>query len=111
MRLFDVSKIVNLVSELGGDHQQASQHLSSALGPGEQVDSQRHGNLLEQLDLNPQLLHEGRYGEHLDDRSANYYQKRGDERSEPGYDGTHADSVDSLQDDEEGRRPPRIGWL
>jgi len=59
---FDPSTIMNLVGQLGGDHQQAAQQLQ---GMG-QVDSQQHAGLLNQLGVDPQQLENGGYQQHFD---------------------------------------------
>ncbi len=53
---------MNLVGQLGGDHQQAAQQLQ---GMG-QVDSQQHAGLLNQLGVDPQQLENGGYQQHFD---------------------------------------------
>ena len=59
---FDPSTIMNLVGQLGGDHQQAAQQLQ---GMG-QVDSQQHAGMLSGLGVDPQQLENGGYQQHFD---------------------------------------------
>jgi len=59
---FDPSTIMNLVGQLGGDHQQAAQQLQ---GIG-QVDSQQHAGMLSGLGVDPQQLENGGYQQHFD---------------------------------------------
>ena len=59
---FDPSTIMNLVGQLGGDHQQAAQQLQ---GMG-QVDTQQHAGMLNQLGVDPQQLENGGYQQHFD---------------------------------------------
>jgi hypothetical protein len=54
--LLDPSQILNLVGQLGGDHEQAGQLLGGLLGQGGQVDTEQHGGLLQQLGINSQQL-------------------------------------------------------
>ncbi len=53
---------MNLVGQLGGDHQQAAQQLQ---GMG-QVDSQQHAGMLNQFGVDPQQLENGGYQQHFD---------------------------------------------
>lgn len=103
MGLFDASQIVNLVGQLGGDHQQASKLLGGALGQGGQVDTQQHGELLQQLGLSPQQLHEGGYQEHLDGQ--NHPDFQGYDQGEGGYEqdeGAYQQDQGSYQQDQGG---------
>lgn len=59
---FDPHQIMNLVGQLGGNHQQAAQQLQG-LG---QVDPQQHAGMLDQLGVDPQQLQNGGYQQHLD---------------------------------------------
>jgi len=59
---FDPHQIMNLVGQLGGDHQQAAQQLQGL----DQVDPQQHADLLNQLGVDPQQLQGGGYEQHLD---------------------------------------------
>ena len=59
---FDPATIMNLVGQLGGDHQQAAQQLQ---GMG-QVDSEQHAGMLNQLGVDPQQLENGGYQQHFD---------------------------------------------
>ncbi len=59
---FDPSTIMNLVGQLGGDHQQAAQQLQ---GMG-QVDPEQHAGLLSGLGVDPQQLQNGGYQQHFD---------------------------------------------
>jgi len=58
----DPSTIMNLVGQLGGDHQQAAQQLQ---GMG-QVDPEQHAGLLSGLGVDPQQLQNGGYQQHFD---------------------------------------------
>jgi len=81
MGLFDASQIVNLVGQLGGNHQQAGQMLSGLLGQGGQVDTEQHGEVLQKLGVDPQHLDRGGYQQHLEDQNQpgfqNYEQSQG----------------------------------
>ena len=59
---FDPCTIMNLVGQLGGDHQQAAQQLQ---GMG-QVDPEQHAGLLSGLGVDPQQLQNGGYQQHFD---------------------------------------------
>ncbi len=59
---FDASQVLNLVGQLGGDHQQAAQQLQGM----DQVDPQQHAGLLNQVGVDPQQLQNGGYQQHLD---------------------------------------------
>ena len=59
---FDPSQVLNLVGQLGGDHQQAAQQLQGM----DQVDPQQHAGLLNQIGVDPQQLQNGGYQQHLD---------------------------------------------
>ncbi len=59
---FDVSQVLNLVGQLGGDHQQAAQQLQGM----DQVDPQQHADVLNQVGVDPQQLQNGGYQQHLD---------------------------------------------
>lgn len=67
---FDASTIMNLVGQLGGNHQQAAQQLQ---GMG-QVDPEQHAGLLNQLGVNPQQLMGGGYQQHLDAQQQSAFQ-------------------------------------
>lgn len=69
MGLFDAATITNLVGQLGGDHEQAGQILSGLLGQSCQVDTQQHGDVLQQLGVDPQHLEQGGYQDHLDNQN------------------------------------------
>ncbi len=58
---FDASQVLNLVGQLGGNHQQAAQQLQGM----DQVDPQQHGGLLNQIGVDPQQLQNGGYQQHL----------------------------------------------
>ena len=59
---FDVHQIMNLVGQLGGNHQQAAQQLQ---GMG-QVDPQQDAGLLSNLGVDTQQLQNGGYQQHFD---------------------------------------------
>ncbi len=63
---FDPHQIANLVSQLGGNHQQAAQQLS---GQG-QIDPQQHADQLQQMGVDPQQLQNGGYDQHLQAQNA-----------------------------------------
>ena len=63
---FDIHEILNLVGQLGGDHQQAAQELT---GQG-QIDPQHHAGLLQKLGIDPQQLAGGGYDQHLQAQQA-----------------------------------------
>jgi len=58
---FDPHQIMNLVGQLGGNHQQAAQQLQGV----DQVDPQQHAGMLSQLGVDPQQLQNGGYQQHL----------------------------------------------
>jgi len=68
MPTFDMHNIANLVGQLGGNHQQAAQQLSS-LGD-QQIDptDPQHASALKQMGVDPQQLQNGGYDQHLDDQ-------------------------------------------
>jgi hypothetical protein len=66
MGLFDAGQIVNLVGQLGGDHQGIGQMLTGLIGQGGQVDTEQHGDLLKQFGVDPDHLDQGRFQQHLD---------------------------------------------
>ena len=53
---------MNLVGQLGGDHEQAAQQLQGV----DQVDPQQHAGMLQQLGVDPQQLQNGGYQQHFD---------------------------------------------
>jgi hypothetical protein len=59
---FDPSSIMNLVGQLGGNHQQAAQQLQGV----DQVDPQQHAGMLQQFGVDPQQLQNGGYQQHFD---------------------------------------------
>ena len=59
---FDPSSIMNLVGQLGGDHEQAAQQLQGV----DQVDPQQHAGMLQQFGVDPQQLQNGGYQQHFD---------------------------------------------
>jgi hypothetical protein len=59
---FDAMQIINLVGQMGGNHQQAAQQMH---GMGE-VDPQQHAGLLGRFGLDPQQLQNGGYQQHFD---------------------------------------------
>lgn len=59
---FNPSQIMNLIGQLGGDHQQAAQQMQ---GMG-QVDPEQHAGLLQRFGIDPQQLLGGGYQQHLD---------------------------------------------
>lgn len=85
MGLFDVATITNLVGQLGGDHVQAGQILSGLLGQDGQLDTQQHGEVLQQLGIDPQHLERGGYQEHLDNQGSADFQGY-DQGQQGGYD-------------------------
>ena len=58
---FDTHQILNLVGQLGGDHQQAAQQFSGT----NQIDPQQHAAQLQQFGVDPQQLSNGGYDQHL----------------------------------------------
>jgi hypothetical protein len=105
MGLFDASQIMNLVGQLGGDHQEAGQLLSSVLGQGGAVDTDQHGGLLQQLGIDPQQLAQGGYQHHLDNQNAPDFQQQGadDDQSQGGYDQQQGGGYDQQQGSDEGQ--------
>jgi hypothetical protein len=83
--MFNASQIVNLVGQLGGDHQQAGQLLSGLMGQGGQVDTGQHGQLLQQLGIDAQHLDQGGYQDHLDSQNEPGFEGY-DQQSQGGYD-------------------------
>lgn len=78
---FDVHQILNLVKQLGGNHQQAAQQLS---GMG-QLDPQQHADELQKVGIDPQQLQNGGYDQHLQ------------AQNEPGFGGYQAGQDPSQQ--------------
>ena len=68
MGLFDPQQIMNLVGQLGGNNQQAGQLLQGLMGQGQQVDTDQHAGMLQQLGIDPQHLDNGGYQQHLDNQ-------------------------------------------
>jgi len=84
---FDVSQVLNLVGQLGGDHQQAAQQLQGM----DQVDPQQHAGLLNQVGVDPQQLQNGGYQQHLDAQQQPGFgggesRQGGDGQQQGGYD-------------------------
>lgn len=83
---FDPHQIMNLVGQLGGNHQQAAQQLQGL----DQVDPQQHGGMLSGLGVDPQQLQNGGYQQHLDAQQQSDfqgYQPAGDYTSQqPSFD-------------------------
>ncbi len=78
---FDPHQIMNLVGQLGGNHQQAAQQLQGL----DQVDPQQHAGMLSGLGVDPQQLQNGGYQQHLDtQQQPNFqgYQPGGDYTSQ-----------------------------
>lgn len=67
---FDPHQIMNLVGQLGGNHQQAAQQLQGL----DQVDPQQHAGMLSQLGVDPQQLQSGGYQQHLDAQQQSGFQ-------------------------------------
>ena len=91
---------MNLVGQLGGDHEQAGQLLGGLLGQGGQVDTEQHGGLLQQLGINPQQLDQGGYQQHLDNQNqpGNQGQTGGYDQSQSGgYDQSQGGGYDQAQ--------------
>lgn len=91
---FDPHEIMNLVGQLGGDHQQAAQQLQGV----DQVDPQQHADLLNRVGVDPQQLQSGGYQQHLDAQ-----QQPGFQGYQPG--GDYADQQPSFSNgggDEQG---------
>ena len=59
---FNPSSIMNLVGQLGGDHQQAAQQMQGM----DQIDPQQHAGLLNQFGVDSQQLQSGGYQQHFD---------------------------------------------
>jgi hypothetical protein len=78
---FDPQQIMNLVGQLGGDHQQAAQQLQGM----DQVDPQQHSDLLNQFGIDPQQLQNGGYQQHLDAQQHPTFQgyQQGGDYTEP----------------------------
>jgi hypothetical protein len=83
MGLFDPQQLINLVGQLGGDHQRAGQLLGGLLSQGGQVDTEQHGGLLQQLGIDPLHLDSGGYQQHLDNQNQPGFQNYG---QQGGYD-------------------------
>ena len=67
---FDPHQIMNLVGQLGGNHQQAAQQLQGL----DQVDPQQHAGMLSQLGVDPRQLQNGGYQQHLDAQQQSGFQ-------------------------------------
>lgn len=82
---FDPSQILNLVGQLGGNHQQAARMLQNVTG---QIDPNQHSGMLQQLGIDPQQLASGGYQQHLDAQNQPGYQgaQQGGFGGQGGYD-------------------------
>jgi len=70
---FDTHQVLNLVGQLGGNHQQAAQQFSGM----DQIDPQQHAGMLQQAGIDPQQLQSGGYDQQLqaqNDPNFNGYQ-------------------------------------
>lgn len=74
MGLFNPSQIANLVGQIGGNHQQAAQLLQGLAGQGQQVDTSQHGDMLQQMGIDPNQLDNGGYDQHLDAQNQSGFQ-------------------------------------
>jgi len=90
---FDASQVLNLVGQLGGDHQQAAQQLQGM----DQVDPQQHAGLLNQIGVDPQQLQNGGYQQHLDSQQ------------QPGFNGYQQGQDYAQQQPSFGGGEPRQG--
>lgn len=61
---FDVHSILNLVGQLGGNHQAAAQAFQGT----DQVDPNQHADTLQQFGIDPQQLQSGGYQQHFDNQ-------------------------------------------
>jgi len=80
---FDPSQILNLVGQLGGNHQQAAQMLQNVTG---QIDPNQHSGMLQQMGIDPQQLASGGYQQHFDAQNQSGYQGSGQAGQQGGYD-------------------------
>jgi hypothetical protein len=85
MGMFDPQQIANLVGQVGGNHQQATQMLQGLLNSGQQVDTNQHADLLQQVGIDPQHLANGGYQEHLD------------AQNQPGFQNVQSGSAGQMQ--------------
>jgi len=81
---FDPSQILNLVGQLGGNHQQAAQMLQNVTG---QIDPNQHSGMLQQLGIDPQQLASGGYQQHFDAQNQSGYQGTGQPGQQGGFGG------------------------
>lgn len=58
---FDTHQILNLIGQMGGNHQQAAQQFAGT----NQIDPQQHSGQLQQFRIDPQQLASGGYDQHL----------------------------------------------
>jgi hypothetical protein len=59
--MLNVHQILNLVGQLGGNHQQAAQQFAGL----DHVDPQQHSGILQQAGVDPNQLASGGYDQHL----------------------------------------------
>jgi hypothetical protein len=64
--MFSSQQILNLVGQLGGNHQQAAQELEGLGLQNGQVDPNQHGGFLSKFGINPQQLLRGGYQQHFE---------------------------------------------
>ncbi len=87
---FNPTQIMNLIGQLGGNHQQAAQQMQ---GMG-QIDPQQHSGLLSRFGIDPQRLQNGGYQQHF-----NYQRNPGFQGYQPDYDaGQQQPNFDQQQD-------------
>ena len=104
MPTYDPSQIANLVGQLGGDHQQASQKLQSMSG---QIDPSQHGDMLQQMGIDPQKLQNGEYQQHLDAQDQPGFQgyQSGDMSGRSAQSGQNFQQFDQNQGGMRGTQP------
>jgi len=99
---FDPHQIMNLVGQLGGNHQQAAQQLQGL----DQVDPQQHAGMLNQLGVDPQQLQNGGYQQQLDAQQQSGfqgYQPSGDyTNQQPSFSGQQAGGQEQASGYEQG---------
>lgn len=68
MSSFDINQIADLVGQLGGNQQQATQMLAKIDGHKIDPSDPQHAKVLQQLGVDPEELRSGGYARHLQDQ-------------------------------------------
>ncbi len=63
--MFSPQSILNLIGQLGGNHQQAAQQMQGMGLQNGQIDPNQHAGFLSRFGINPQQLQQGGYLQHF----------------------------------------------